>query len=135
MNDYVCSNCGARCGEDARMGSPDHYLVCKCASPENSYWVSEGSRGGYTEHLNGAHPIPARDYGKRLGTPREENGPNGYPINNPAFDAAVRKVLDARKDDAEQAERFLKKLSEGLRKASKENRSEPDWDNWGREDD
>jgi len=32
MSDYVCSNCGAACGQDSRMGSLDVYLVCECAS-------------------------------------------------------------------------------------------------------
>jgi hypothetical protein len=39
------------------------------------------------------------------------NGPSGYPMNNPAFDEAVQKVLDDRKEDMEQAERFLKAMS------------------------
>ena len=65
MSDRVCSNCGSRCGCDTRGGSLDHYLVCACAAPENSYWVSEGSRGGYTEHLNGATPVTPEEYHKR----------------------------------------------------------------------
>lgn len=64
FNNYVCSNCGERCYYDGRCGDGP-VLYCKCAAPENSYWVSEGSRGGYTEHLNGAHPIPAHEYGVR----------------------------------------------------------------------
>lgn len=46
-----------------------------------------------------------------LKNPREENG---YPKDNPAFDAACKKVLKARKKDIEQAERFLKKLATAL---------------------
>ena len=40
------------------------------------------------------------------------NGPNGYPMNNPAFDAATKKVLESRKEDARHAEVFLRKLSQ-----------------------
>lgn len=61
MIEYVCSNCGTRCGQDARMGSLDVYLMCRCASPENSHWVNDG-RGGYTTYLNDAHPVRIDEY-------------------------------------------------------------------------
>lgn len=60
METHFCSNCGSVCGYDGRCGDGP-YLVCSCASQENSYWVSEGSRGGYTAYVNGAHPIRASE--------------------------------------------------------------------------
>jgi hypothetical protein len=62
--EYVCSNCGARCGQDARMGSLDVYLMCSCASSENTYWVNDG-RGGYSVHLNDATPVPITEYKRK----------------------------------------------------------------------
>lgn len=50
--------------------------------------------------------------------PRDENGPDGYPKDNPAFRALAKKVLDARREDAAQAERFLRKLAESLREGT-----------------
>lgn len=68
MNKYVCSNCGAPCGQDSRMGSLDVYLMCECASPKNTTWINDG-RGGYHVYLNGAVPIIKNDdfvdYGSR----------------------------------------------------------------------
>jgi hypothetical protein len=124
QSNHVCSNCGSRCGYDGRCGDGP-YLVCKCGSAENSVWINDG-RGGYTEYLNGAHPISMTEYYNR----HYANGPSGYPINNPAFDRAVAKVLAERKDDAEQAEKFLKSLEKEIRKISGSS-----WDNWGRDDD
>lgn len=46
------------------------------------------------------------------------NGPDGYPMNNAAFDAAAAKILESRKKDAEAADKFLQKLSEALRAQS-----------------
>lgn len=63
MSNHVCSNCGQGCGSDARMGSLDVYLLCECASAKNSHWVNDG-RGGYTVHLNDAHPISAHEYNR-----------------------------------------------------------------------
>ena len=48
-------------------------------------------------------------------SPREENGPDGYPRDNAAFREAADRVLRKRKRDAEQARRFLEKLSSSLR--------------------
>lgn len=50
-----------------------------------------------------------------LQNPREANGPDGYPKNNPAFREAADRVLAARKDDAEKAERYLKLLAKSLK--------------------
>lgn len=49
--------------------------------------------------------------------PREANGPNGYPVpgTNLDFDEAVKKVLERRKADAEQAERFLEEMSRRMK--------------------
>lgn len=58
---YVCSNCGAKCGQDSRGGSLDVYLVCECASEKNSHWINDG-RGGYSIHLNNATPIEIGEY-------------------------------------------------------------------------
>lgn len=49
------------------------------------------------------------------------NGPSGYPMNNQAFDAAVAKVKEDRKEDAEKAKRFLELLRQVLRKSADEN--------------
>lgn len=51
-----------------------------------------------------------------LKSPREANGPDGYPIpgTNPAWDELCRKVVEARRPDAERARAFLKKLQEAL---------------------
>ncbi len=49
------------------------------------------------------------------------NGPSGYPMNNPAFDQAVAKVVESRKEDAKKAEAFLRKLRYELEKASNGN--------------
>lgn len=57
---YVCSNCGARCGYDGRCGDGP-YLVCKCAAPENTHWINDG-RGGYEIYLNNAEPIHITDW-------------------------------------------------------------------------
>lgn len=57
---YVCSNCGTRCGYDGRCGDGP-YLLCKCASPENTFWINDG-RGGYEVHLNNATPIHIEEY-------------------------------------------------------------------------
>lgn len=57
---YVCSNCGQKCGYDGRCGDGP-YLRCKCASAENSYWINDG-RGGYTVYLNNAEPMHIREY-------------------------------------------------------------------------
>lgn len=46
-----------------------------------------------------------KDYPDLLG-----NGPSGYPMNNRGFDKAVKKLLDSRKEDIEQAEEFMRKL-------------------------
>ncbi len=62
LNNYVCSNCGSRCGYDGRCGDGP-YLVCKCGSPENSFWVNDG-QGGYAIYLNNATPIPFYEYKK-----------------------------------------------------------------------
>jgi len=62
--DYVCSNCGCPCGQDARMGALDVYLVCECASSKNSHWINDG-RGGYTVYLNDAQPISWLEYLKK----------------------------------------------------------------------
>lgn len=48
-------------------------------------------------------------------SPREENGPDGYPRDNAAFREAADRVLRKRKQDADQARRFLEKLSSSLR--------------------
>jgi hypothetical protein len=56
--EYICSNCGTPAGYDGRCGDGP-YLVCECTSPKNSYYVDEGSRGGYTVYLNDARPVPA----------------------------------------------------------------------------
>lgn len=47
---------------------------------------------------------------KRVRTPREENGPDGYPHDNEAFREAAQKVVRAGREDAEQARQFLEKL-------------------------
>ncbi len=60
-NYYVCSNCGASCGQDARMGSLDVYLMCECASPKNTQWINDG-RGGYPVYLNDAKPVLESEY-------------------------------------------------------------------------
>ncbi|HEY4012825.1 MAG TPA: hypothetical protein VGM06_05785 [Polyangiaceae bacterium] len=49
-----------------------------------------------------------------MGSPSDENGPDGYPRDNAAFREAAAKVLRARQGDAEQARRFLRKLSSSL---------------------
>jgi hypothetical protein len=59
---YVCSNCGAGCGQDSRMGSLDVYLVCKCS--EQGTWYNDG-RGGYTVYPNDAKPVPKGDWDDR----------------------------------------------------------------------
>jgi len=64
MSNRICSNCGAPCGIDSRMGSVDHYLVCECASAKNTHWVDDG-RGGYHVHLNDASPVTWEEYSKR----------------------------------------------------------------------
>lgn len=62
--DYVCSNCGAACGQDSRMGSLDVYLMCDCASSKNTQWINDG-RGGYSVHLNDAHPVQKGNWDDR----------------------------------------------------------------------
>lgn len=42
--------------------------------------------------------------------PREENGEDGYPRNNPAFRRAAKKVLKRRAADLKKAEAFLREL-------------------------
>lgn len=64
--DYLCSNCGAKCGQDSRMGSLDVYLLCKCASQENTTWIDDG-RGGYPIYLNGAKPLTVGEFLKKKG--------------------------------------------------------------------
>lgn len=44
------------------------------------------------------------------------NGPSGYPMNNPAFEAAVKRVLDAREEDEKRAREFLRKMRKSLNK-------------------
>lgn len=61
-NDYVCSVCGQLCGQDARMGSLDVYLMCECAN--KTIWINDG-RGGYSVNVNGATPILASEFGKK----------------------------------------------------------------------
>jgi hypothetical protein len=43
------------------------------------------------------------------------NGPDGYPMNNPAFDRAAAKVLKEREEDAIQAKEFLRKLAQAMK--------------------
>lgn len=50
-------------------------------------------------------------------SPREENGPDGYPRDNRAFRRAADKVVKEHQKDAEQARRFLEKLSSSLRES------------------
>ncbi len=46
------------------------------------------------------------------------NGPSGYPMNNPAFDAAVKKVAEDRKADYEKSVEFRRKLRAAFRRSS-----------------
>jgi hypothetical protein len=55
----VCSNCGAHCGVDSRMGAIDHYLVCDCSM--RGMWIDDG-RGGYWVCTNNARPITIQEY-------------------------------------------------------------------------
>ena len=48
----------------------------------------------------------------RIKNPREENGPNGYPIKNEAFERAVKTIFLQHRKDAVDAEEFLKLLGE-----------------------
>lgn len=50
-----------------------------------------------------------------LKNPRDENGPDGYPIDNPAFTRLAKKVLAVRADDLKKAEAFMKRLAESTR--------------------
>lgn len=43
------------------------------------------------------------------------NGPNLYPMNNPAFDKIVAKILEDGREDAEHAEKFLDSLAKGFK--------------------
>ncbi len=58
--------------------------------------------------------------------PRDENGPDGYPLNNVAFRDAANKVLKARQEDACQARRFLEKLGSSLHETSTNNKRNGD---------
>jgi hypothetical protein len=44
------------------------------------------------------------------------NGPDGYPMNNAAFDVAVKKVLDSRAEDIKAAKEFRRKLQNFFRR-------------------
>lgn len=59
-----------------------------------------------------------------LKNPRDENGPDGYPVDNAAFRAAARKVLEARKADADQARRFRDQLSKNFRSSNNDDGSQ-----------
>jgi anaerobic ribonucleoside-triphosphate reductase len=48
-------------------------------------------------------------------SPREANRADGYPKDNKSFKEAAQKVLEDHKEAAEQALRFLEKLSEKFR--------------------
>lgn len=48
----------------------------------------------------------------KLKNPREENGPDGYPKDNPEFRRLADLVVERRRQDAEQARRFLTRLAE-----------------------
>lgn len=74
------------------------------------------------EELRCAEPLAGAGAGSApalsVRSPRDENGPDGYPRHNQAFREAADKVVRARKDDAEQARRFLDALGRGLRDAA-----------------
>lgn len=75
METHVCSNCGQVCNYDGRCGDGP-YLVCACATPENTRWVDDG-RGGYMTYLNDAHPVSWHEYEKkRYPNPRSEKWDN-----------------------------------------------------------
>lgn len=80
---YVCSNCGARCGYDGRCGDGP-YLVCKCASPENTHFVDDG-RGGYEVYLNGARPVHFTEHPKIINMGREPRSPSDVFRDPPKF--------------------------------------------------
>ena len=47
----------------------------------------------------------------KVKSPREANGPDGYPKYNPEFRRLANKVIADRKKDAAQAKKFLKRLA------------------------
>lgn len=54
---------------------------------------------------------------RKLGSPREENGPDGYPKPgmNPEFDRLTALVVERRRPDAERALAFLEEMQRKLR--------------------
>lgn len=54
---------------------------------------------------------------RKLGTPREENGPDGYPKPgmNPEFDRLAALAAERARPAAERARAFLKQLEKRLR--------------------
>ncbi len=58
MAEYVCDRCGAPCGQDARMGSLDVYLLCNCN--QDAHWIDDG-RGGYYDNTARPVEVPPED--------------------------------------------------------------------------
>lgn len=92
-----------------KEGSPDRHCVLK--QYHSGYCQDETGFKFYIEYLSGGSKVYWPDF---LG-----NGPNGYPMNNKAFDEAAKKSLDERKQDLEDAENFLKAMEVELRKRVK----------------
>lgn len=42
------------------------------------------------------------------------NGPDGYPMNNAAFDKAAKKVLEDGREDYEKAREFMRRLEQDV---------------------
>ena len=72
--------------------------------------VKELYHSGYHQDNSGFKFIDD-NYPDQLG-----NSPNGYPMNNPAFDKAAAKILERTKKNAEEAENFLQQLADLTKK-------------------
>jgi hypothetical protein len=94
MPNKICPEIYKEDGEPNRCCILDSYHVGCCQDGSGFKFI--------VEHLAFDHKVYWPD---RLG-----NGPSGYPMNNEAFDKAVKKVLNDRKEDIRQAEEFLEKL-------------------------
>lgn len=120
---YICDICESYCYIYRNDRSPpgwcttkeDHSnLVCAECNP----WMKRTTKPDPIK-LKIANSLNL-DLGSTVSTqvknPRLENGPDGYPKNNPAFDKAAAKVLHKRRKDAEKAEKFLEGLAKPTRK-------------------
>ena len=99
MSSKICSEVYKGNGDPDRHCVLDEYHV-GCCKDETGFKFT-------VEHLAFDHKVY---WPNHIG-----NGPSGYPMNNEGFDKAVKKVLDARKEDLEQVEEFMRKMDHASR--------------------